>query len=188
MSSTSSLNSRQRLSRSPNPTQPNRRLNRFGPTALPRNSDSSKALLSSSDKKPLPKLLIPSNGPFEGDDGLDDDLHAISPVGYSSSKTDLLSWRGWFNVVGLLIVLFALVIIFAGYPIISFYTNSHSSFGGNTSGYNLGGINSTGQYPDRLKSTGLIDPDTPQDALVHKGDDGQDWDLVFSDEFNQDGR
>jgi hypothetical protein len=36
---------------------------------------------------------------------------------------------------------------------------------------------------------GLIDLDTPKDAFVRKSfRDGEDWILVFSDEFNTDGR
>lgn len=34
----------------------------------------------------------------------------------------------------------------------------------------------------------LVDPDTPQDALTRKNKDGKEWDLVFSDEFNVEGR
>jgi beta-glucanase (GH16 family) len=34
----------------------------------------------------------------------------------------------------------------------------------------------------------LIDTDTPQSARSRTGFDGQEYDLVFSDEFNVDGR
>jgi beta-glucan synthesis-associated protein KRE6 len=34
----------------------------------------------------------------------------------------------------------------------------------------------------------LIDPDTPKSAKTRTGFDGQEYDLVFSDEFNVDGR
>lgn len=34
----------------------------------------------------------------------------------------------------------------------------------------------------------LVDPDTPESALTRKNKDGEDWDLVFSDEFNAEGR
>ncbi|KAL6452851.1 LOW QUALITY PROTEIN: KRE6 Beta-glucan synthesis-associated protein KRE6 [Candida maltosa Xu316] len=36
--------------------------------------------------------------------------------------------------------------------------------------------------------TTLVDPDTPEEALTMKAKDGSDWVLVFSDEFNADGR
>ncbi|KAG6830143.1 hypothetical protein H0H92_002007 [Tricholoma furcatifolium] len=56
-------------------------------------------------------------------------------------------------------------------------------------GFNLGGVNATGQVPSMPGNWGLIDLDTPQEA--YKKQDymnGDDWVLVFSDEFNQDGR
>lgn len=34
----------------------------------------------------------------------------------------------------------------------------------------------------------LIDEETPADARTRTGYDGQDYELVFSDEFNKDGR
>ena len=34
----------------------------------------------------------------------------------------------------------------------------------------------------------LIDPDTPQDSLTMEAKDGSNWVLVFSDEFNVEGR
>ncbi|CAN3373421.1 hypothetical protein DIURU_000352 [Diutina rugosa] len=36
--------------------------------------------------------------------------------------------------------------------------------------------------------TSLIDPDTPQEYMTKKAQDGSDWTLVFSDEFNAEGR
>lgn len=56
-------------------------------------------------------------------------------------------------------------------------------------GFNLGGINATGQVPQIAGNWGLIDVDTPQEVRT-KQDllTGQTWQLVFSDEFNLDGR
>ncbi|EIW68811.1 hypothetical protein TREMEDRAFT_69207 [Tremella mesenterica DSM 1558] len=56
-----------------------------------------------------------------------------------------------------------------------------------TPGYNLGGINGSGQYPYTGLPT-LIDPETPMDVYKRTGSDGEEWNLVFSDEFNKDGR
>lgn len=36
--------------------------------------------------------------------------------------------------------------------------------------------------------TSLVDPDTPSDALTKTAKDGSEWNLVFSDEFNAEGR
>jgi len=55
--------------------------------------------------------------------------------------------------------------------------------------YNLGGTNATGQVPDITGNFALIDKDTPDSALTRTSlEDGSEWDLVFSDEFNVDGR
>lgn len=127
-------------------------------------------------------------GAFDHD--LDDELHTFSARDKVdlSSPVYISSWRGWFNALGLMVLLAAIVVLFAGYPIIQYYNDTHARFGGRTSGYNLGGINSTGQFPIRNAVTSLIDPDTPADAMTHKADNGETWDLVFSDEFNEDGR
>ncbi len=56
-------------------------------------------------------------------------------------------------------------------------------------GFNFGGINASGQVPDIPGNWGLIDKDTPEE-VKWKEDyvTGQKWQLVFSDEFNTDGR
>jgi len=89
--------------------------------------------------------------------------------------------------VGCLVVLaVGTIALFAGYPIISYLTESSLSTKG---AYNLGGINATGQIPDIPEVARLIDPDTPQDVMTRTGFDGNDdWQLVYSDEFNKDGR
>ncbi|KAG9019307.1 hypothetical protein FRB90_004020 [Tulasnella sp. 427] len=56
------------------------------------------------------------------------------------------------------------------------------------SGFALG-INATGQVPTMVGNFGLIDKDTPKDAYTVKSSyDGSELQLVFSDEFNVDGR
>jgi len=80
----------------------------------------------------------------------------------------------------------AIVLLFLGYPVISVLTRDTTS---EKAGSNLGGINSTGQvaFVDGLPN--LIDPETPTDALTRTGLDGKTkFQLVFSDEFNTDGR
>lgn len=48
--------------------------------------------------------------------------------------------------------------------------------------------NSTGQVPEIAGFRALIDRDTPASALTKTGQDGNEYTLVFSDEFNVDGR
>lgn len=118
---------------------------------------------------------------------LDDTLHNIDPVrdAQLDRRLSIFSARGWLNIGTIIIVIVALVTLFAAYPIINFYLQHKPPFGG----FNLGGINSSGQVPDLPGIRGLIDPDTPNDAKSKVGlQDGQKYSLVFSDEFNTDGR
>jgi hypothetical protein len=75
----------------------------------------------------------------------------------------------------------------AGYPLISYFTKTNLSTLG---GFNIGGINASGQIPSFIGNYGLIDSDTPQSAFTKPSytDPSQELQLVFSDEFNVDGR
>jgi hypothetical protein len=74
-----------------------------------------------------------------------------------------------------------------GFPILSHFLTKPMSTQG---GFNIGGINATGQVADIPGNFGLIDRDTPQSAYTKKSymNPGDEWDLVFSDEFELDGR
>lgn len=116
------------------------------------------------------------NGPED-----DDDLHDWN----KESRSHAISWRGFANVLTLVILIVGLVTLFAGYPIISHYEKKDPSTKG---AYNLGGTNGSGQVPD-LPLFSLIDKDTPQSALTRTSAvDGASYHLVFSDEFEEDGR
>lgn len=93
----------------------------------------------------------------------------------------------------------------AGYPIITYFTGTELS---NQGGFNLGGINASGQVrllilfelhkfkcylpcqiPKIQGNIGLIDADTPKDVYTKPSwNGGPDMELVFSDEFNTPGR
>ncbi|KAG7451919.1 SKN1-domain-containing protein [Guyanagaster necrorhizus] len=110
-------------------------------------------------------------GPYsDKDPELDDILHNPDPI--IDAKIDrscpLFSSRGWENVNALEITLVGLIALFLGFPIVSHYTRTVNT----VPGYNLGEINSTGQVPDLPGFPKLIDQ----------------YNLVFSDEFNTDGR
>jgi hypothetical protein len=71
-----------------------------------------------------------------------------------------------------------------GFPVTSAILRKSMS---NNGGYNLGGINATGQVMEGIFS--LIDKDTPQDAYTKASPvDGKNMQLVFSDEFETEGR
>ncbi|KAK6465709.1 glucan synthase subunit [Scheffersomyces coipomensis] len=65
------------------------------------------------------------------------------------------------------------------------------TYSGITSGYKPQAYEILTHYQYPLLSairTDLVDPDTPQDALTHISRNGDTWNLVFSDEFNIEGR
>ncbi|TDL28121.1 beta-glucan synthesis-associated protein [Rickenella mellea] len=98
----------------------------------------------------------------------------------------VLTSRGLANLGCLLVLCVGLVTLFAGYPLITFFTKHPISTLG---GFNLGGINATGQVPSMAGNWGLIDIETPQEAYTMSSfNGGDDMELVFSDEFNTDGR
>ncbi|CAE6411970.1 unnamed protein product [Rhizoctonia solani] len=105
----------------------------------------------------------------------DDDLHNPDPA--RDRKLDrgfLFSIRGLFNVGCLGLLLLAIIILFVGYAIIAYLKSTAKSTLG---GYNLGGTNTSGQVPD------------PKSAYTRTSHvDGTTYDLVFSDEFNVEGR
>lgn len=89
------------------------------------------------------------------------------------------------NIGCLFLLLLCLIALFAGYPIITYYTESHQ---GTNGAFNVGGINATGQVPAIPNFPSLVDKDTPSDAMTWVSPDKVHYDLVFSDEFNKDGR
>lgn len=115
----------------------------------------------------------------------DEALHDVESTAEFYKKTPYLSARGWLNVGTLVFLVVGLLCLFTAYPIILFFTKHPPPL----QGFNLGGINSSGQVPLLATVRGPIDPDTPMDVRTKKGlFDGQEYQLVFSDEFNLDGR
>jgi len=120
------------------------------------------------------------------DPDLDDALHNPDPrvdAAQDNSFT-FFSTRGWANVSVLILLIAGLVTLFAGYPIISFYHTTPIV----TLGSNFGGSNSSGQIPELTNFPSLIDTDTDKQFYTKTASDGNTWNLVFSDEFNRDGR
>lgn len=120
------------------------------------------------------------------DPDLDDPLHNPDPVRDAALDRSftLLSGRGWANATALVLIAGGLIALFLGYPIIADATRHKFP----TTGFNLGGINASGQIPNLQNFPSLIDQDTPDEAKTRVGSDGQTYTLVFSDEFNTDGR
>lgn len=118
----------------------------------------------------------------------DDHLHTPDPK--RDMRVDnggtIFTCRGFANLGFLLFLLLGMLTLFAGFPIISHFMAGSQSKNG---GFNLGGINGSGQVPEITGFFGLIDPDTPADVRTKKGYTNDDeMELIFSDEFNVDGR
>lgn len=117
----------------------------------------------------------------------DDYLHNPDPIldAKYDRKCHKLDKRGWASLTALLCLVLGGLVVFAVLPAITFsgaaeehrlivkeievLTNYEYNI--------LGAIRSS-----------LVDPDTPQDARTATALDGSKWTLVFSDEFNKEGR
>ncbi|KAG6825851.1 hypothetical protein H0H92_002186 [Tricholoma furcatifolium] len=127
--------------------------------------------------------------PYEYDPALDemepadeeDFLHDPAVHGHRKTR---FPWRGVLNVAMLLGLIGALLCLFVFYPVLTFYRNEarNAKIDGNIR------INATGQAPVLFQMPDLIDSATPDDAKTRTGFDGYDYELVFSDEFEVDGR
>jgi hypothetical protein len=120
----------------------------------------------------------------------DDYLHTIDYIkgkGQHIDKTGtIFTPRGMMNIGFLFILALGLLMLFAGYPILTVIMQIKET---NKGGFNIGGTNSSGQVPYIPGLPSLIDPDTPRDAYTKQSADGsKTLKLVFSDEFNKAGR
>jgi hypothetical protein len=119
---------------------------------------------------------------WDNDPDPDDALH--NPDSRNFTFANAFSSRGWINAIAIFLLIVSLIILFVGYPLILHFTHLPQPI----VGFNLGGINASGQVPDLAGIPSLIDAQTPSSALTRTGSDGNHYDLVFSDEFNTDGR
>ncbi|CAG8959774.1 hypothetical protein HYFRA_00001681 [Hymenoscyphus fraxineus] len=132
--------------------------------------------------------IMPSAGLllFPEDVEKDDYLHNPDPNESDREKCDIWTKRGMTNVGGLLFITLGVLMLFVGYPALTFARNLTAAV---PSGCASDPMCITDQAPaiKNIKMT-LIDPDTPADALTVKDKYGKTLQLVFSDEFNTDGR
>lgn len=132
--------------------------------------------------------ILPSAGLllFPEDIEKDDYLHNPDPNEKDQRECDVFTRRGIVNVGGLALITLGLLTLFIGYPVLTFvqkYTNPPDPCKVNPMCLNVG--------PRPLMKNirqGLIDPDTPDSAMTKNTADGSTWNLVYSDEFNTDGR
>ncbi|KAF7301973.1 hypothetical protein MIND_00763400 [Mycena indigotica] len=126
--------------------------------------------------------------PPDDEDFLHDPSYKGGKNGYQGPsnfrRRRFFPWRGIANISMLLLVIGAILALFITYPVVSFFREEPviSLIDGNIR------VNKTGQVAVLPNLPTLIDPATPNDALSRKGFDGKSYSLVFSDEFNTDGR
>lgn len=108
----------------------------------------------------------------------DDELHRIDDPSFA------WSWRGIANFSVLIVLITALLALFVLYPVFTFVRDNKKNLAIDNNIH----INATGQSPVLFQMPELIDPDTPDSAKTRQGFDGFKYNLVFSDEFNSDGR
>ncbi|KAI9804789.1 MAG: hypothetical protein M1825_001157 [Sarcosagium campestre] len=117
----------------------------------------------------------------------DDYLHNPDPNEKENRECDIFTRRGFVNVGGLILITLGVLLLFVGYPILTFVKKLVNPDLGPCS--RLPNCIDTGPVP-LMKNirTSLIDPDTPSSAMTKKAADGTTLNLVFSDEFNKPGR
>ncbi|KAF2089939.1 glycoside hydrolase family 16 protein [Saccharata proteae CBS 121410] len=133
--------------------------------------------------------ILPSAGLllFPEDVEKDDWLHNPDPNEKEKRDCDIFSKRGMMNVGGLALLTLGLLMLFIGYPILTF-VEKLTNPGGNSCSDDPNCID---VHQDLFKNlrTGLVDPDTPDSVKTRKTSyTGKSQTLVFSDEFNTDGR
>ncbi|KAJ7363795.1 glycoside hydrolase family 16 protein [Mycena albidolilacea] len=117
----------------------------------------------------------------------DDNLHNPEVkdgkvIDHSNGSSGILSARGVANLGCLGILCLTLVALFLGYPVVSFVERTLLSPSGGVP------VNATGQIAS-IGNFGLIDLETPPEAhTITSLYTGRQMKLVFSDEFNTDGR
>ncbi|KAK3675069.1 beta-glucan synthesis-associated protein [Recurvomyces mirabilis] len=134
--------------------------------------------------------ILPSAGLllFPEDVEKDDYLHNPDPNERDKMNcADLFSKRGIVNVGGLALITLGVLILFIGYPILTFVQKAIEPAGSNACSLDPNCLRNDVPLLKNLR-TGLIDPDTPKSAMSRKDVNGNTQTLVFSDEFNEDGR
>ncbi|KAG7100303.1 hypothetical protein E1B28_002078 [Marasmius oreades] len=132
--------------------------------------------------------------PYEYDpvqDSLNDEEDLLHDPKYSKEETrkvikssNGLTMRGLWNVGMLVVLVIAFLGLFLVYPVVDNYRQDviRKNIADNIH------VNGTGQTPVLTITRELVDPDTPQDARTRTGFDGQPYELVYSDEFTEEGR
>ena len=147
--------------------------------------------LSSDSKYPSGPLTAIRGGlfPYAWDPLVDNDLEGTDEVDAlhepesANKPSPLLNSRSVLNVGVLVLLVTTLLALFIALPVVTFVKNN-----ANFVFFEQTGANTVEGPQSDVHIRSLIDDDTPDSAKTRVGYDGQDYVLVFSDEFNLDGR
>ncbi|KAJ5325816.1 uncharacterized protein N7506_008918 [Penicillium brevicompactum] len=133
--------------------------------------------------------IMPTDGLllFPEDVEKDDHMHNPDPMD-KDRDCDIWNRRGVMNLGGLLVLTLGILVLFIGYPLITWLSNILQPKPGACHPADTLCLD-VGERPllSNLR-IGLIDPDTPEEFHTKKNLNGKEMKLVFSDEFNVPGR
>lgn len=134
--------------------------------------------------------ILPSAGLllFPEDVEKDDWLHNPDPNEKDKRDCDVFTARGIINVGALVILSLGLLVLFIGYPVLTFVDKMTKPEIGPCTNNPLCIVGKQGMAHLLNVRKGLIDPDTPASVKSRTSHDGTKQTLVFSDEFNKPGR
>lgn len=118
----------------------------------------------------------------------DDYLHNPDPIADAAEDRRCypLDRRGWLCLLAFIGLIGGFITVFVVLPVLDFTGPSNSvkapNDGVQLSPYSYNILSALRNYDS------LIDDDTPDDAKTHTSVNGDKWELVFSDEFNVEGR
>ncbi|KZV87024.1 beta-glucan synthesis-associated [Exidia glandulosa HHB12029] len=132
---------------------------------------------------PSPSPAIAGADELNYGEDWDDALHDPDD---SKNQRGGISTRGLWNILTIVLIVLLILGVFAIYPLADYAVHN----GARTAISNNVRVNSTGQIPKTptAPKRPLIDPETPTAALTRIGHDQQQYNLVFSDEFNKPNR
>jgi beta-glucanase (GH16 family) len=131
----------------------------------------------------------------------DDDMHLPQPdddVRYKAHWRDHFSRSNIASTLGLLFMIVGLLVVFVCLPVFSsvgiidygsWYgtpLDQMPKYGNEAEAWAI--VNNLTYPLLRNVRSGLIDPDTPDSAMTKEGEYGDEYELVFSDEFNENNR
>lgn len=116
----------------------------------------------------------------------DDWLHNPDPNDPDKIRCDIWNKRALVNLGGLGFLTIGLLFVFVGYPVLTFVRSS-LGLDGPTCATDPSCLSDSVPLLKNQR-VGLIDPDTPDSVKTKTSHDGTKLNLVFSDEFNRDGR